>query len=383
MKVLKKGRKNNIVFAGRFIESETLSGPEKFSKRIFENIGEWLPAETVTFIQYFFDGRMYSRKQKLFGFQQTEYNGSKVYTAGLFRTYMLLKKLKPAIIHITAFERFSVIAILYRLLSRSKIVYTCNGIVRYENSKLKKVSFLYRIKDSICERMLFRFSDTIVFPSSIAYDLSKEYYNNVDKKGAVIPNGIDTIFERTLSKPAKTNETGNALKAVFIYKNELNDSGLSFLKEFLAASRDMLILYIITPAALKFNDGFTEVRLIKPMNTSRLAEFYLDKDIFFSLNEYDTFSISTIEAMASGVIPIVTNQTGMSSFIKNGANGFTVEFGDTKALTSIISKLVLMESKKRLDFKQNAAAIYKKWNWHTASGAYLHEYRQLAGDLND
>lgn len=375
--------RNNIIFVGRFVESEILTGPEKFSKRIFDNIRSWVPSVTVLFIQYFFDGRKHSLREKMFGFLETEYNGLKVYRAGLFRFYRLLKKLKPAIIHITVFERFAVIALLYSLLNRTNIVYTCNGVIRYENSELKKVSFLYRLKDSICERLLFRFSDTIVFPSGAAYELAKEYFNNVDTKGAVIPNGIDDIFVHASKNPVQSFETGKKLKAVFIYKNELNDSGLDFLKDLLKAAGSKFTSYIICQNDINFTGINADITLVKPMNTYDLAEFYHDKDIFLSLNEYDTFSISAIEAMASGLIPIVTTQTGMSTFIENGVNGYTVEFGDTQALAGIISKLSSMDGIKSLDIKNNAASIFKRWNWHKAAGAYLHEYRQLTGDLYD
>jgi len=375
--------RNNIIFVGRFVESEILTGPEKFSKRIFENIRSWVPSVTVLFIQYFFDGRKHSLREKMFGFLETEYNGLKVYRAGLFSFYRLLKKLKPAIIHITVFERFAVIALLYSLLNRTKIVYTCNGVVRYENSELKKVSFLYRLKDSICERLLFRFSDTIVFPSGAAYELAKEYFDNVDIKGAVIPHGIDDIFVHASKNPVQSFETGKKLKAVFIYKNELNASGLNFLKDLLKAAGSKFTLYIICQNDINFKGINADITLIKPMNTYDLAEFYRDKDIFLSLNEYDTFSISAIEAMASGVIPVVTNQTGMSIFITNEINGYKIEFGDTTTLTEVIGKLQLMGTKEHMIIKQKATTIYERWNWHKAAGTYLHEYRQLTGDLYD
>ena len=383
MKTLKTGRINNIVFVGRFVENEILSGPEKFSKRIFGKIAAHFPAGTTSFIQYFFDGRIYSLREKLFGFQEAEHDVSKVYRAGSIRFYRLLKKLNPAVIHITAFERFAVIAVLYRLLNRAKIVYTCNGIVKYENSALKRVSFIYKFKDSICERMLFWFSDVIVFPSGKALELSKHYYKNSELKSVVIPNGIDEVFKHAAGNKAHQAETGKAINAVFIYKNEMNDSGLNFLKSIPENISGDIIIHIITKHEINTTGINSAIKLIKPMDTIELAEFYNDKDVFFSLNEYDTFSISTAEAMASGVLPVVTLQSGISSFIKNEINGFTLNYGDSHALAEIISKIQSMDHNARLNMKQNASDIYEKLNWSIAAESYIHKYKQLAGDIND
>lgn len=383
LKKLKTGGRNNIVFVGRNVESEKLSGPEKFSRRIFAKIAGKLPAENVSFIQYFFNGRKYSLGEKMFGFNETEYDGAKVYRAGLFTFYRMLKKLRPAVIHITAFERFTVIAVLYRMLNRVKIVYTCNGVVKYENSELKKEPFLYRLKDSICERIIFRFSDKIVFPSANALDISKKYYKNSALKAAVIPHGIDEVFCKAVGSPAANTKTGKVINAVFLYKNVLNNSGLDFLMNFLKSDESKVILHIITKHEINTAGVNSVINVIQPMDTSELAEFYSGKDIFFSLNEYDTFSISTAEAMAAGVIPVVTNQTGVRSFIEDGANGFTVSYGDTQHLSGIINTILSMDQNKQLELKRNASAIYEKLNWDIAADSYMQHYKQLSGDLND
>lgn len=383
MKILKTGPRNNIVIIGRYVESENLSGPEKFSRRIFANIAGKLSAGKVSFIQYFFDGRKYSLREKIFSLDENEYGGAKVYRAGLFRLYKLLKHLRPAIIHITAFERFSVIAVLYRILNRTKLVYTCNGVVKYENGELKQESFLYRLKDSICEHIIFRSSDKIVFPSSNALELAKKYYKSSAEKAVVIPNGIDEVFRQTAGNKAPQAETRKDINAVFIYKNVMNNSGLDFLMSFLKSDESKIKLHIITKQKVNITSVNSQIKLVQPMEASELAEFYSDKDVFFSLNEYDTFSISTAEAMAAGVIPVITNQTGMSSFIEEGVNGFTVRYGDTKYLSAIINKIASMDHNKLSELKRNVSAIYEKLNWAIAAESYVQQYKQLSGDLHD
>ena len=92
----------NVVYIGRYNDTEILSGPEKAAKRIFH---EQIKHCEGTFIQYFFDGRQYGLIKKLFGKDVKDVHNSKVYTLGLFRIVPLLIKLKPQIIHYISYER--------------------------------------------------------------------------------------------------------------------------------------------------------------------------------------------------------------------------------------------------------------------------------------
>jgi glycosyltransferase involved in cell wall biosynthesis len=100
------------------------------------------------------------------------------------------------------------------------------------------------------------------------------------------------------------------------------------------------------------------------MEQAELAEFYKDKDIFLSLNNYDTFSIATAEAMASGLIPVVTTETGISRYIINGENGFTLDFHFSHDLLNIIAEIINMPA-GTLNNISNASyetMINLKWN---------------------
>jgi len=380
---LKTGKINNIVFAGRFEDKENLSGPGKFSKRIFENYHVGGNSENPVFIQYFFDGNKYSSGKKLFGLEESEHVGFKVYRAGLFKFYKLLKQQRPEIIHITAFERFSLVALLYKLLNSTKAVYTSHGTLKYENAELKKLPFMYKLKDSICERLLFRFSDLVVFPSEQASQISAKYYKLADRRTTIIPNGIDSIFQQTRQVTDTAEQDGRPLKAVFIYKNVLNDSGLQFLKKYLQSVDSKIKIYVISDTEKIFAGSEPGIEIIPLMSAEKLAEFYRDKDIFLSLNEYDTFSISTAEAIASGLIPVVTRQTGISRFIKNEVNGFTLEFGDTQTLGGILNKIYTMNKNDRSIMKKSAAKIYSTLNWNNISELYSKQYIRLCGEVND
>jgi glycosyltransferase involved in cell wall biosynthesis len=43
--------------------------------------------------------------------------------------------------------------------------------------------------------------------------------------------------------------------------------------------------------------------------------------------------------MAEGLVTIVTEETGMSSYIKNGKNGFVIKYGDKEELIKVLNTL--------------------------------------------
>ena len=362
----------NIIYIGRYNESENLSGPEKAAKRIFT---EHSKTHKTNFIQYFFDGRKYSLWQKLFGKDKNQISGNAViYTLGLFKVLSVLRKIRPNIIHIITFERFAAVLLLYKLFNRTKIIYNAHGIIAYEDYELKNVPFFHKLKDKICERLYINKSDKIIFMSENSIDIAEKYFKVKESKSIILANGIDDVFN--IKPIGKINAP---LKAVLIYRNELCRSGVNFLNKALKSIEkdfEQLELFVISNENIDIENK--NVHFIKPMDTVQLVDFYRDKDVFLSLNRYDTFSISTAEAMASGLIPIVTKQTGISRYIEDGYNGFTVDYDDTKGLCEIINKVIKLNSEERKTISQSAAVIYESLSWNSVYETYYNIYSQMA-----
>lgn len=367
---MKTGKdKLNIVYAGRFNDSEILSGPEKTAKRVFT---EHSIENKAYFIQYFFDGNKYSLWKKLFG-KETKYinNTSIIYTLGLFRIFGVLNEIKPDIIHIITFERFAAVIIFYMMFHKIKIVYNEHGVVAYGNYKIKKTPLILRLKDKFCEKMFLSKPDKIIFLSESSIDIAEKYFMVDESKSVILPNGIDSVF---FAKSAH-NENNQVLRAVLLFKNELHKSGLDFLKKFIDGFKCKLEIYILTNSTADvISNENLNISFIKLMTADELAEFYKDKDIFLSLNEYDTFSISTAEAMASRLIPVITNQTGISRYIENGYNGFTVDYGNLDELSDSITKILQLSHAERDKIAQNAKNIYDSLSWNRVYEMYYNLY---------
>lgn len=367
-----KTRKDNplVVYIGRYNEGEILSGPEKTAKRIFSLHSKQY--KTV-FVQYFFDGNKYGFIKKLFGKESKSINENAVlYTVGLFRYVFLLIHLKPDIIHIITFERFAVLTFFARLFKKFKVIYNVHGVIVYENAEIKNSGFFYSFKDKFCEKRFLGKADKIILPSEGTYYILNKYYKVNKTKLVIVPNGIDDVFNSV----NRINSI-SILKAVILNTSAFSKSGIDFLN---------LLLDIIDPPIEIYSIGKkyditsknekVSLYYIEKMDSGSLADFYKDKNIFLSLNSYDTFSISTAEAMAAGLVPVITDSTGISTFVNNGVNGYKFQYGDTDGLKSAIEELSAKDS-IRNDISVRCREIFTSINWKSVYGGYINIYSNL------
>ncbi|MEZ4823133.1 MAG: glycosyltransferase [Ignavibacteria bacterium] len=112
--------------------------------------------------------------------------------------------------------------------------------------------------------------------------------------------------------------------------------------------------------------------LINKMDTDRYAEFLMDKDVYVSASSYEQFSIAAVESMAAGLVPVVSSETGMSSYINNGINGFV--YVNEEELTGILKKLN-SDRQTVSTISENAKLIYDELNMDNVFSKYKELYK--------
>ena len=361
-----------VLFAGKYNESENLNGPEKAAKRIFY---QYSMDDNSVFAEYFFDGRKHSFFKKLFGFEKVrKVNDSEVLRFGMLSLLTFLIRTKPEIIHIITYERFAVVCFIYKLFSKVKIFYNVHGVISIENIKLKQTHVFYAFKDNVIENIFMKNSDRLIFLSERSVELYKEIVDFDSDKIEFIPNGIDEVFFISGCKRKVNSE--NNLNIVFAGDEVRKEKGLEFLLNAVSKLNFDLNLYLIGNYSRTFENysGNIKIKVTERMDTNDFSKFLEDKDVFVSASSYEQFSITAVEAMASGLAPIVTLETGMSSYIKNEENGITLNFGDEELLAKIIERLNF-ERNLLITLSENARSIYGKLSWGKVFESYKTLYK--------
>ena len=364
--------KIKIIFAGRYNSGEILSGPEKVAKRIFGCLSN---QTNSVFIEYFFDGSKYSTWQKLFGRERIiDDQNNQILRLGIFQIILYTIKFKPKIVHLLSFERFTITFFLLKFILRFKVSYTINGVVAFENYNFRRNTNSYlKFKDKFAEWCLIKFSNKLFFLSEQSVNVARKYYNVVNEKIVLTTNGVDEIFNQMFIE--RKYEEKSKLNVVLVADSKRFEKGLDF---FLKAIQPIQNDFIFSIVGENLNSD-DQIKYYPKMPMDKFAKFLLNQDIFISASIYDPFPIATIEAMAEGVIPILTDENGVSRFIVNGENGFVYSYGDDESLRKYLLELKI-DFQLRKKLSQNAATIYNQFRWDEISKNYLEIFYKMLND---
>ena len=82
-----------------------------------------------------------------------------------------------------------------------------------------------------------------------------------------------------------------------------------------------------------------KINLIGEIKKTEIADFWAKQDICINLSDFEGRSISIMEAMINGAVPVVTDTSGIREDIEDGINGYIVPIGDYTAMAMKIDYL--------------------------------------------
>jgi len=359
-----------IAFVGKYPVSEIISGPEKVAKNLFHHISS-LNSESE-FITYFFkSNKRQTFKQIFYGCEKISLNPH-VKRMGIFKIIAELIKKKIDLVHLITFERFGFIILLLKPFFKYKLVYTIHGIYNYERKIFyNKPGLLSELKDLFLEKLIFAISDKIIFLSPQMIKLAHDYYEFSENRIAIIPNGI-SINDYPPSKDFNLN---GDLEIVFYNGLDVSRKrGIEELASLLSKSglRNIRLSVLGNPVESNFN----RVSFHSPMSESKLFGFMANKHIFIDNLNYMPFSILALEAMALGLILIVSNESGLSSYIRNGENGFVYNSKNNEEVVDILEDIT--KGKYPLEtISKSAVQMAKNLSWDKIANQYYKIYEEL------
>ena len=83
----------------------------------------------------------------------------------------------------------------------------------------------------------------------------------------------------------------------------------------------------------------SRVKMLGYFEKDKLREFWKKQDIYVNFSEYEGTSLSMLEAMSYGVVPVVTDVSGVNDFIENRVNGCVSKVDDLDDMAENIKYL--------------------------------------------
>ncbi len=118
------------------------------------------------------------------------------------------------------------------------------------------------------------------------------------------------------------------------------------------------------------------------LSDEELIRTYRDSDIYVSTSLSDSTSVSLLEAMASGLIPIVTDIPGNREWIQDGKNGFLFSLSKHGALAEKIIHVANRFTQWQGFAEKNRAAVRSKAAWEVNMKAVERRFFRLVGRDN-
>lgn len=93
-------------------------------------------------------------------------------------------------------------------------------------------------------------------------------------------------------------------------------------------------------------ENLTErVKLSKGIERAGIPDFWMRQDVVINCSDYEGRSISLAEAMAAGVVPVITDTSGAEDYVENGYNGYIVPVGSADG---IVEKIFFLYHQREL-----------------------------------
>ncbi|MFH1234464.1 MAG: glycosyltransferase family 4 protein [Candidatus Diapherotrites archaeon] len=277
------------------------------------------------------------------------------------------------VIHVHGLGFFSDLALLSKFIHNKPVVIGSYGGIFHTGSNPIKWLYFY-----FWNRLLLRLADKVVVISGHDFGLFKKIVP--DKKLALIPVPVETDS----FSPGK-KEKGSFAFVGRLSKNKRVDLLIeAFAKAFKGKKAKLYIagndFEGLLPGlkAQAEKEGISkQVFFLGVVNDSELHSLLSKSEFFVSASDYESFGISTIEAMASGCVPVLSRIPSFESFLENEKNGFLLDFHETGKVASKLQDISGMPEKQLAGKRKNAIAFSKRFSPRRIAGELISLYSNL------
>lgn len=176
--------------------------------------------------------------------------------------------------------------------------------------------------------------------------------------------GLNHQLFNTEDRPKKTSDT---LRCVYV-GNITEQKGFRYLVEVMKRAKaealdvDFTIVGAYNPADPLIAEAKSLCTFTGHVMPTKLKQILLSSDVMIFPSLADGFGFAVLEAMACGVVPICSQNAGISNIIEHGKNGFIVDAANSSALFQEI--LLLKNSCTSLrSISENAVSSVQKITW--------------------
>ena len=253
-----------------------------------------------------------------------------------------------------------------------KTVSIFQNILPFIKEDIKRYSFIDKCKLFIQKKIYintFKESDGIIFLSKFSKKILKKNLNLKNKVTKIIPHGVSSIF-----KFKKKNITNKKIRLIYVSKLDIYKNQLDIILALFSLKKSFNIKLSLIGAHDEKNKKLLDIK-IKELNLEndikiygkvdygKLPSIYHNHDIKIYASKSETFGLTMLEAMKSG-LPVLAIKHEISQEILKNA-GFYCRNSSIEIKNKLIQ---ILNDKKTLNKKiLIGKKIAEQYNWKSTS----------------
>jgi alpha-1,3-mannosyltransferase len=116
------------------------------------------------------------------------------------------------------------------------------------------------------------------------------------------------------------------------------------------------------------------------VSREQLLELLSQARIFVSASGYEAFGLSTVEAMAAGMVVVVNRIQAFEDIISDGTDGFLADFSDSAGAARVISSALDMPDEELASMGLRARETAARYDWRRVVEGIIDIYRQVLAE---
>lgn len=356
---------------GEYDASEIALAPIKVGKELFNAfIRRGL---NVVYLPYFQDGNIYSRFQKLFGFEKIT---DRVYRTGIFPLLAFVIKFRPQVIHVITPALYYMVLFPLRVFIRFKIIVTLHAINRYVLPHFSNIKGYQKFRFLLIDLLLIKYSNSVFVYSKRDKRYISMYYKIKSDKIRVVNNAFNKVNVR------KENFSYNSpLKVAFVGQINRKEKAFDLLINALSILNLPVKLSVFSHdeqvETRDYNSKNIDLQIHDPFSEQDFRKELVNNDIFILPSKYDSFSISLLEAMSTGIIFIASSRVGLTERFNPKLISLVFQTSNTIDLIDRIHFYLKMDKVQKLSLSSEIINFTKNYSWDIIAYSYKKYYKEI------
>lgn len=292
--------------------------------------------------------------------------------------WQVAKRIRPDVDIVVAWSSFALES--FRATKAKKVLVRDSAHISYQMAVLKEEFASYGLPfeeeplAKVRELAEYQVSDHLLVLSEFA---RRTFLDRGFPQGKISKVTLGTDL-------AKFRPDGHAhqkpLRVVYFGAMSLQKGVQYLLQAFANVPPERAVLQLVGAFAPEFRailKGFPGVRVHPPMNHDDLSEFVRKQDVFVFPTLHDGFGLTLLQAMSSGLVPIVSHNCGAAELVRDGENGFVIPIRSVGSISDGIARLA-SDPQLLAQMRSNAVSSVARYDWDAYSDQICQFVRAIA-----